>query len=739
MKKMLWMFVLLFMLFGCIEKPQNEFVVSFMNTHHQVIEQKTYPRGALFGVIEETDTLKGHTFVGWQTVSGRRINENDVIIEDLVLYAAFEKNTYQVIFDVDGGTEIEPVSLKFEETYHLYFKEAEKEGFNFCGWYLDETLTVPINSLIMLEEEDVTVYAKWCLAPHTLTYHTADGLAYEFSFIPGNPHQPWQFNYSNFIFLGWFEEDSEIPFDFSVMPDRDVDVYERREERAFHITFVSNHSIDFDPIDFKLSDMYLDLHLEMIHEHQQLMAWYLDEALTKPFEHFTGGVFELTLYAQWSPYGLKVHKMYEEDAYMAFALDLNLEGELIIPETFRGMPIREVSGFNDSRLSRIVIPKTIRKIGTSGFGFMPNLVEVIFAEDSELEEIERFAFYRTPLQYIKLPNSLEKIGSKAFGETPMKSLWVPKSVQSIKDPFTSYFGSLYFEADELPLFYENQMNSLTFFGYEEIMKDEDMIYVRDGESLWLLGHLNQALESLHVEKSAFGYPIVGIGANAFIRSDLRTVTFDALSEVKQISKSAFSESYQLQTIAFPASLELIGERAFYMTKLSAIHIPANVVLIEKLAFTFIWQQEMTLSFAAESKLKTISDQVFLGTKNIVGTVTIPRSVETIGASAFESTNISSIIFEEGSLLKEIGARAFRSATVLSEVILPFGIEKIGTEAFYFCNKLTYVYIPSSIQVIETKAFGVSPNQIIEIDLAGPMPGFQANFYDWYTTVVYLKD
>jgi hypothetical protein len=176
-----------------------------------------------------------------------------------------------------------------------------------------------------------------------------------------------------------------------------------------------------------------------------------------------------------------------------------------------------------------------------------------------------------------------------------------------------------------------------------------------------------------------------------------------------------------------------------MTKLSAIHIPANVVLMEKLAFAYIWQQEMTLSFAAESKLKTISDQVFLGTKNILGTVMIPRSVETIGASAFESTNISTIIFEEGSLLKEIGARAFRSATVLSEVILPFGLEKIGTEAFYFCNKLTYVYIPSSIQVIETKAFGVSPNQIIEIDLAGPMPGFQANFYDWYTTVVYLKD
>ena len=60
------------------------------------------------------------------------------------------------------------------------------------------------------------------------------------------------------------------------------------------------------------------------------------------------------------------------------------------------------------------------------------------------------------------------------------------------------------------------------------------------------------------------------------------------------------------------------------------------------------------------------------------TVFIPKTIETIGAAAFDSCrHLREVIFEEGSALKRIYERAFCRCTQLESLIIPRSVETIG--------------------------------------------------------------
>ena len=92
-----------------------------------------------------------------------------------------------------------------------------------------------------------------------------------------------------------------------------------------------------------------------------------------------------------------------------------------------------------------------------------------------------------------------------------------------------------------------------------------------------------------------------------------------------------------------------------------------------------------------STIKTIGENTFW--YNNLTTVTIPKNVEKI-ESGFPDGTITSLSFEEGTKIKEIGFGAFSGNNLTGDLVLPQSVEKIGEIAFSK-NNLTSVTFPSS--------------------------------------------
>lgn len=103
-------------------------------------------------------TREGYTFEGWY--ADKNFTEKVTFPYDVTraqtLYAKWEKNTYTVHFETDGGTAVGDMIVSVIERS----PSTEKKGYTFDGWYTDENFTekVPFPYEVTAEQ---TLYAKW--------------------------------------------------------------------------------------------------------------------------------------------------------------------------------------------------------------------------------------------------------------------------------------------------------------------------------------------------------------------------------------------------------------------------------------------------------------------------------------------------------------------------------------------------------------------------------------------------
>lgn len=108
-----------------------------------------------------TPTKRGYEFEGWnkkgETIS---YDYNNPVTADIDLEAVWTPAIYNIYYILNGGTNDpqNPSTYTIEDT--INFQPATKEGYDFLGWYEDETFTTPIDS-ISNRTGDITVYAKW--------------------------------------------------------------------------------------------------------------------------------------------------------------------------------------------------------------------------------------------------------------------------------------------------------------------------------------------------------------------------------------------------------------------------------------------------------------------------------------------------------------------------------------------------------------------------------------------------
>ncbi len=333
-------------------------------------------------------------------------------------------------------------------------------------------------------------------------------------------------------------------------------------------------------------------------------------------------------------------------------------------------------GINDLTLSNATINTAINKnnLGKNIFKGCTSLTKVEIP--SGITEISEGEFLGcTSLKDLTISNTVKTIGESAFSEcSALASLEMPNSVEEIGD-----------KAFKLCISLNNPKLSTN------IIKLSDEIF-------WKC----ISLETISIPE-----------------------------KVNEIGDKAFQYCSKLNPLELPKALIKIGERAFEgCTSIAALEIPENVTTLGKGVFNGctsigtvkissckitsceegIFANCLIKKVEFPEGITEIPDELFNQAQFVTNTtITIPKTVTKIGVDAFsgvekKGSNISHIVFEEGSQLNEIGNGAFQYCNAIKSFNIPDSTTIIGQQAFNTCKGLTEITIPENIVFIGKSAF-----------------------------------
>ena len=188
--------------------------------------------------------------------------------------------------------------------------------------------------------------------------------------------------------------------------------------------------------------------------------------------------------------------------------------------------------------------------------------------------------------------------------------------------------------------------------------------------------------------------------------------------ITKIAPSAFSDRSALQSITIPASVNEIGEDAFYSCSNLDTFLMPGVTTIGLYAFyssglySISIPSATTIGYGAFSECTnlttvslpnatTIGYNAFWGCANLT-TISLPNAT-TVGENAFYScTNLTTISLPNATT---VGDDAFRSCISLTTVEMP-NVTTIERGTFRECLNLTTISLPNATTV-EDGAFGLS--------------------------------
>lgn len=121
-------------------------------------------------------TRDGYNFLGWSGTGIGGENNLDVTIPaqshgDREYTAHWSINQYTATFDVNGGTAIDPSTITSD--YGVAFgtlPTTSRTGYDFDGWFTEQTGGTEISDTTTMPAEDHTYYAHWEIITYTIEY-----------------------------------------------------------------------------------------------------------------------------------------------------------------------------------------------------------------------------------------------------------------------------------------------------------------------------------------------------------------------------------------------------------------------------------------------------------------------------------------------------------------------------------------------------------------------------------------
>ncbi len=338
---------------------------------------------------------------------------------------------------------------------------------------------------------------------------------------------------------------------------------------------------------------------------------------------------------------------------------------------------------------KLGIPAGISKINGTAFQGCFQLTEVIIPEGVKSIESGAFRACRM-LREITVPASVTSIEGDAFN-TYNNTVVIKGPAGSYAQRYCRDNGIRFEEIEAVPVAESLYEYTVKTDGTAEITKAADTI-----------------LDAV-IPAELDGYKVTSIRTYTFgLDSRVQSVTIP--EGVTAISSHAFFCCKNLAELTLPDSLARMEESPIYSCRnLKTINIsPAHPVyafenhtLVSKRDSTLICFLDpgATNSYVVPQGIKRIGDSAF--EHSSFRSVTIPDTVESIGATAFElCTNLKEIIIPDS--VSWIGHQAFFECSALESIRFPDNINSIGDGAFSGCRSLTSIEISPDHPVYEVK-------------------------------------
>ncbi len=174
----------------------------------------------------------GYNFRGWfsDSAATKPYDPDSLITEDAVLYAGWTANkVYTITFDSNGGTEIAPELVPSGHHARGPQNAPVRNGYEFIGWSVDGNDESLFDFSHTVIKQNITLHAVWKKlwnVSFAYSLPVSLGKEAELSEVPApikakdgstleQPVVTLSYKGTAFRFLGWFEEGSATPFDFS--------------------------------------------------------------------------------------------------------------------------------------------------------------------------------------------------------------------------------------------------------------------------------------------------------------------------------------------------------------------------------------------------------------------------------------------------------------------------------------------------------------------------------------------
>ncbi len=704
-------------------------------------------------------TKLGYSFIGWD----KEIPET-MPYEDMTIKANWVINQYTITFNTDGGNEIPAITQDYNSAITKP-NNPTKKGHTFVSWDKEIPDTMPA--------KDLEIKAIWSTNKYSIIFNSNGGneitsLTYDYGTKVVLP-TPTK---DGFQFVGWVNNGVIIKDNNLVVEDN---------------TYLVAYWLDPN-LSYKIDDDYKTITV-LSCKNLKAKTVYIPKFVSKIEDNAFNSVYSVAIYCEieskpagWSDkwnsyrpvyYGITKDNYVELNGLVyiiqndeAILTKYCGDGtEVVIPNEIEFNDKKyEINCINDEAfahcysITSVTLPNTINSIKKNAFNLCESL-DSVYCKGTIKDwcNIEFNTYASNPMSYanhffvlnsnkqyvelteIKIPNTVTCIGSYQFYNFKnITSITLPSSITSIKN------HAIYDCSALENLYYDGNIENWCNIVFEDIYSNP-MYYAKN---FYMLNSNNEyeTLTNIEIPET-----ITHIGAYQFY--NIKTISNITIKgKITYVGDYAFHGLELLKTIEIPNSVTSIGKGIFReCTSIEKLTIPfvgvgSNLSNTGKLKDLFSGAVPSTLKeLVILDNCVTLEREALYGCESLTS-VTLPKSIKTIGYNAFSSCSSLENVYYTGTIedwcnisfnseqsnpmcyashiymlnseneyeevtdivvpntIKEIGNYQFYGFNSVKHIIIQNGATSIGCNAFENCLSLESITLPSSIKKIATIVF-----------------------------------
>jgi hypothetical protein len=400
--------------------------------------------------------------------------------------------------------------------------------------------------------------------------------------------------------------------------------------------------------------------------------------------YYATGISEITVDTESEYFTTENGILYNRQMTRLIRCPITYSGEITIPESVT--EICESAFSHCALITKVNIPKSVSEILEEAFYECDGLTEINFP-NSFIELGSSVFSYCDSLTSVNIPDGILYIGDNMFtGCESLTDVVIEDGILTIGDGAFNHCESLknitipdsVTEVGNGVFAYDSSLEDMVFpegvekVGYSVFENCSSLKTVNFPASITDVGSdcflFCEDLTAINVSESNSIFS--SIDGVLFNKNKTKLITFPSGKSsnytipngVKQIDDNAFFSAAKLTTVAFPETLETIGDRAFISSGLTEIILPDNITYIGSQAFSRCRDLK---SIKLPSGLAVITDDMLAGS-NELKSITVPDGVVAIGGYAFGD------------------------CASLEEITIPASVKYMGEDVFRDCEDFTIV-------------------------------------------------